>query len=187
MTCFGIKEHVLKWFCPAIILNVNLIHFSTYVPTNTPTTLSYTIEKCSCGKCFYYKIKGEIGQTHPQPFKINKVVRYLNIHSKIDMMYSMFPSLWYFLPASHRDLTSSNTNYQQLFFFQDWSNFVTCNRNFWVKSIWCSTRPPKVRSQNQGYAQYLIKIKRKIRSFPKTWPNSLKFLIKIMFIELLSF
>ena len=34
----------------------------------------------------------------------------------------------------------------------------------------------EVRSQNQGYAQYLIKIKRKIRNFPKTWTNSfLKF------------
>ena len=69
---------------------------------------------------------------------------------------------------------------------QTWTILLP-NRNFSVKSIWCPTRPPKVRSQNQGYAQYLIKIKRKIRSFPKTWPNSSKFLIKIMFIELLSF
>ena len=61
------------------------------------------------------------------------------------------------------------------------------NRNFYVKSIWCPTRPLKVRSQNQGYAQYLIKIKRKIRNFPKTWPKSLKCLMKIVFIEHLCF
>ena len=41
---------------------------------------------------------------------------------------------------------------------QTWTIFLP-NRNFYVKSIWCPTRPLKVRSQNQGYAQYLIKIK----------------------------
>ena len=69
---------------------------------------------------------------------------------------------------------------------QTWTIFLP-NRNFYVKSIWCPTRPLRVRSQNQGNAQYLIKIKRKIRNFPKTGPNSLNFLIKIMFIELLGF
>ena len=36
---------------------------------------------------------------------------------------------------------------------QTWAIFLP-NRNFSVKSIWCPTRPPVVRSQNQGYAKY---------------------------------
>ena len=70
-----------------------------------------------------------------------------------------------------------------LFSFPDMGNFLLHNS---MKKI-CPKRPPKVRSQNQGYAQYLIQIKRKIRNFQKSWPNSLKFVIKIMFNEFLSF
>ena len=73
------------------------------------------------------------------------------------------------------------------FFPQTWAISVP-NRNSDVKSISWPTGPPRVRSQNKGYWQYLSKIKGKLFGiFTKFWSNLWVYGIKIIFIQLLCF
>ena len=70
---------------------------------------------------------------------------------------------------------------------QTWAISVP-NRNSDVKSISWPTGPPRVRSQNKGYWQYLSKIKGKLFGiFTKFWSNLWAYGIKIVFIQLLCF
>ena len=69
---------------------------------------------------------------------------------------------------------------------QTWAIFIP-KRNSEFKSIVWPAGPPQVRSQNQGFSQYLIKIEENIGIFSKFGNNLSTVWLKIVFIKLLCY